>query len=86
MSDRFQSHAAGLESPGAFLAAVTPDDEADLATASRALCVAQSGEVRATTVGGTTETVYIAAGVAFPIRVARVWATGTTAAGIVSIW
>ena len=86
MSDPFSGHQATLESPAIHLAEIAPDDAADLAVPSRALCVAQSGTVRVTTVAGDTGTLFLAAGATFPIRVARVWATGTTAGGIVSLW
>jgi hypothetical protein len=86
MPDRFQDHTAGLESPASGLLPVTPDDGADLQTASRALNVAQSGFVRITTVEGQTASVHIAAGIAFPVRVTRVWQTGTTATGIVALY
>lgn len=85
MADKFSSHTESLNSPPSTLTAVTPDDATDLTVASRALNVAQSGAVRVTTVGGSTVTISIAAGVAFPIRVQRVWATGTTASGIVAM-
>ena len=83
MTDRFEDHVSGLESPATHLEAVTPDDGADLPRASRALNVSQAGFIRLTTVGGSIATVYVAPGVAFPVRAARVWATGTTATGIV---
>lgn len=83
MSDPFANVTPGLESPATHLAAVTPDDTQDLASASRGINVSGTGTVRVTTVGGDTETVYIAAGSAFPLRVTRIWATGTTATGIV---
>ena len=83
MTDAFTQYSAGLESPASRLAPVTPSDTGDLARASRALNVGQSGFVRVTTVDGDTATVYVAAGVAFPVRAARVWATGTTATSIV---
>lgn len=85
MSDRFENHMPGLESPAAFLMAVTPDDANDLPVTARALNVAQSGLVQITTVGGSVASVYIAAGTAFPVRAARVWATGTTATGITAL-
>ena len=85
MTDPFSGHQAGLESPALYVDAVTPDDAADLSRPSRALNVAQSGAVRVTTVTGDTGTVFVAAGAAFPIRVVRVWATGTTATGIVAL-
>lgn len=82
MSDIFQNHTPGLESPPSHLLAVVPSDSADLAMASRAINVAQSGLVQVTTVAGSTAAVYVAAGVAFPVRATRIWATGTTASGI----
>lgn len=86
MSDQFKTHSTSLESPASGLLAVTPDDDADLACASRALNVGQSGYVAVTTVRGSVGTVYIAAGTPFPIRVSRVWATGTTATDIVALF
>lgn len=85
MSDTFANHAAGLSSPAEQAFAITPNDAADLATATRALCVAGNGTVQVTTLGGSTATLYLAAGVPFPVRVSRVWASGTTATGIVGL-
>lgn len=85
MTDKFRTHAEGLNSPPQEVFAVTPDDAVDLARATRCLNVATSGAVRVTTLGGDTETLYIAAGITFPIRVARIWATGTTATGILGL-
>lgn len=83
MADKFQSYAESLDSPPSNLVMATPNDAQDLPIASRALNVAQTGAVRVTTVGGTTETLTIAAGGVFPVRARRIWATGTTATGIV---
>ena len=85
MEDIFKHHGSGLESPATRAHAVEPSDTADLPLASRALNVAQSGLVKVTTTKDTTAQIYIAAGVPFPIRVVRVWATGTTATGIVAL-
>ncbi len=81
--DKFADHSSGLESPATSVIEVTPSDTADLATVSRAINVAANGSVRLTTIDGAVATVNIAAGIAFPIRAARIWATGTTASGIV---
>ncbi|MBY4895366.1 hypothetical protein KUL25_21605 [Rhodobacteraceae bacterium N5(2021)] len=83
MPDPFDNHAIGLESPATLLVPVTPNDGTDLTMPSRAINVAQSGSVRITTTGGSTATVYIAAGIGFPVRATRIWATGTTATDIV---
>ena len=85
MSDPFADHLSGLESPASKLSIVTPDDTTDLPEACRALNVAGSGTVALTTVGGTTATVYVTAGIAFPVRARRVLATGTTATDIVAM-
>lgn len=86
MNDLFTNFAGGLESPASALVPAVPDDAQDLPQASRALNVAQSGTVRITTVLGTTATVHVAAGIAFPVRARRIWATGTTAADIVVMY
>jgi hypothetical protein len=86
MTDIFSDYSSGLESPATHLAAIVPSDTDDLAVASRGINVSTSGAVRMSTVGGTTETVFIAAGAAFPIRATRIWATGTSATGIVALY
>lgn len=85
MADQYGNFSGGLHSPAAVVADVTPSDTVDLTAATRALNVATSGTVRVTTVRGSTATLYIAAGVAFPVRVTRVHASGTTATGITAL-
>ena len=85
MNDTFAKHTSGLESPASHIADVTPDDAADLERASRAINVAQAGSVKITTTAGTTATLYVAAGITFPVRATRIWATDTTALGIVAL-
>lgn len=83
MAYKFAKH---YDSPGdasKSIIAVTPSDTVDLPEVCRRLNVAAAGTVRVTTLGGDTETVYIAAGVVFPLVVTRVHATGTTATGII---
>lgn len=86
MADAFAQFKSGLESPAVRISEVDPSDSTDLPEASRAINVAQSGAVRVTTVEGTTATIFVAAGIAFPIRAARIWSTGTTAGNIVALW
>lgn len=85
MADKFSSYTESLESPPSELIVVTPDDGQDLAFASRGINVAQSGTVRITSVTGSTATITVAAGIVFPVRATRIWATGTTATGIVAL-
>ena len=86
MPDNFKRLASGLESPPSHAYSVVPSDGADLAMATRALNVTTSGNVRLTTVGGGIVTLYVVAGIAFPIRARRIWSTGTTATGIVGMY
>ncbi|MBW4710786.1 hypothetical protein KX928_23595 [Roseobacter sp. YSTF-M11] len=86
MADKFKSFNEGLNSPPSRLAAVTPSDTADIPQASRCINVATSGAVRLTTIAGDTETIFVAAGIVFPIRAARIWSTGTTATGIMVMY
>ena len=81
-ADRFAGQARTPAYPATALGEITPDDATDLAEVTIALNVATPGTVRVTTEGGDTGDVTIAPGLAFPIRVTRVWATGTSATGI----
>lgn len=85
MPDPFDGHSQSLESPATIVLQLSPDDTTDLPMPSRALNAAQEGTVRVTTTGGTTATLYIAAGICLPVRVTRVWATGTTATGLTGL-
>ena len=85
MADAFAQFMTGLESPAIRAMDVTPSDSADLAEVSRAINVVTSGAVRVTTSGGTTATIQVAAGIAFPVRATRIWQTGTTATSIVAM-
>lgn len=85
MTDKFSHYADGLESPPRSAFSIAPNDSEDLAHVTRAINVATTGNVRVTTLGGDTATIFIVAGIAFPIRAERVWATDTTATGIVGL-
>lgn len=86
MPDIYDDRSSGLESPGYNAAPVTPDDGADLPIASRAVYVGSPGDLVVTMVGGSTVTLRgVPAGI-LPLRVARVLATGTTAADLVAVW
>lgn len=85
MSDPFANRSRSPADPAVTLFAITPNDSADLAQPTTALNVDTPGTVRVTTVDGTEGTLTIHPGHAFPVRVARVWATGTTATGITGL-
>lgn len=86
MSDAFADHAVGLTAPATRAETITPSDATDLARATRALYVGQSGAVRLRTTGGDEVTLAnLQGGVLYPVRAARVLATGTTATGLVGL-
>lgn len=83
ISDTFKDYTPGLSSPicGGF--DVIADDAADLPSVTRALMVAEAGDVAVVLKNGETLTLPgLAPGVIYPIRVSRVLATGTTATGL----
>ena len=86
MADKFHSFSEGLNSPPANLEAVFPNDANDLPNATRGINVGVSGSIRLTTVNGDTGTISVAAGVVFPVRAKRIWATGTTATNITALY
>lgn len=66
--------------------AVTPNDSTDLTTTARALYIGSTGNVKVTTAGGDTVTFSsAAAGTIIPMRVQRVFSTGTTATNILAL-
>lgn len=87
MADKFRDMPTNKQDPTDDGFAITPTDaEVDLAIIPRTLNVAASGTVRVMTLGGTVLTLYVAAGIQFSQRVKRVYATGTTATGIVGLF
>ena len=90
MTDEFSTLASGLESPPTNGKAITPNDSTDLTTISRALeASTTAGTVRVTLIGmadGTSIDRHLNLGNPSVGRVKRVWATGTTATGIVALW
>lgn len=80
--DRFSSFPTTPQQPATSLLEIVPSDDSDLAEVVLGLNVETPGLVRVTTMGGSTGTVFVAAGIVFPLRVRRVWVSGTTATGI----
>ena len=85
MTDVFAGRQSGLESPATDLYEIVPDDAADLSLWVRAITATEPGTVRVTAIGGSAATLYVGAGSVLPVRVRKVWATGTTAAGVVGL-
>lgn len=85
MAGLFSKFTTGLTSPAKNAAEVVPNNSVDLTTYSRGLIIGVAGTIKVDTVGGNTVTITAVAGI-LPIRVKRVYATGTSASNIVAIW
>lgn len=85
MSDSFANRMRTPTDPAIRLFSVTPNDLVDLPEVTTALNVATPGRVHVTTTDGSEGTIRIHPGQAFPIRVTRIWQSGTTATGIVGL-
>jgi hypothetical protein len=84
MTDPFKSYTPGMTDPIHTAIEVVPNDSADIAFTSRAVYVGTAGNLRVTLSSGEVVT-FAAAGTGWhPIRIIRVWATGTTAADLVA--
>lgn len=67
--------------------AITPSDSTDLPQVTRTLWVGGAGNVSVQMIDGTAITLQgCAAGQEIPVRVRRVYATGTTASNIVGLY
>jgi len=67
--------------------AVVPNDSSDLTNTARALYIGGAGNIKVDTSAGDTVIFYAApVGSIIPVRVRRVYSTGTTATNITSIF
>jgi len=87
--DDYGSYQQGLDSPPSHSALVTPSDTDQLAHVSRGFLISVDGAVKVLTAGG--ETITYPSGTfnvkqQYSARWAQVFATGTTATGIVVWW
>lgn len=64
--------------------AVTPDDSNDLTEVTLSLYIGTAGTLKVTMMDGSVVSYAAIAAGRHPLRVKRVWATGTSAAGIVA--
>lgn len=82
MADRLERQNGSTDS--GFLVNITPSDSADLTDALRMLIVGVGGDVKITDTRDVTDVFTLEAG-NYPVRVKRVWSTGTTATGLVGV-
>lgn len=79
--------ASGYDAPASNAFAVTPADGSNLTHAARALFVGGAGDIKVDTLGGDTVTFTgVVAGSILPVRILKVYATGTTATNIVAVY
>jgi len=77
----------GVGEPASNAEIVTPDDNSDLGTVSRALYVGVSGDIAVVMSGGASIIFTgVGSGTVLPIRVKQVKATGTTASLIINLY
>lgn len=84
--DDFKGYSPSMQSPVTHGVAVVPDDAADLTHLTRALYIGTGGDVRVTLADGSAVTFVNMVQGWHPMRVARVFATGTTADHMVGCW
>ncbi|AGT09261.1 spike base protein, RCAP_Rcc01079 family [Paracoccus aminophilus] len=86
IKDRFEGYADSLASPyveDAF--AIMPSDSSDLAQVTKGLNVNTGGTIRVRMKSGADVTLTVPDACILPFRISRVFATGTTATGIVGL-
>lgn len=87
MTDRFASYQPGLNSPADHAFAIAPADGADLPQVPRAIYVGAAGSLSGVMLSGEAISFStLQAGMIYPLRLARVQATGTTATGLVGLY
>lgn len=67
-------------------AAIVPNDAVDLANVTRGIYVGGAGNLKVDMVDGTVTFIGIPAGAVLPVRVKRIYVTGTTATNLVALW
>lgn len=86
MKDDFQNMTAGLTAPASCGVAIVPSDTDNLDFATRALYIGGTGNVALRLVSGDTITLRgLQGGNLYPLRVAQILDTGTTATNIIGL-
>lgn len=86
-TDHHQSQMEGLTAPYNDAEEVTPSNTVDLSNTTRALYIGSQGTLRVRMAGsGNDVTFTLDKHELLPIRVTRVFATGTSATNIVALW
>lgn len=83
MTDPFKTYAVGMSDPINAATSISPNDSDDLPVTTRAVYIGTAGALRVTLNSGDIVTFSNMGAGWHPLRVQRVWATGTTALQIV---
>ena len=75
----------GATAPASDALLITPSNSVDLSKPCRAFYVAVAGNVRVSTYDGSDVILPVGAFQIIPLAITRVWATSTTATGIVGL-
>ena len=85
--DKFQNSADSLIAPSQFCFSVTPDDNVDLQSATKAIYVGLGGDVTLRPVDNSADVTFrnVPDGAVLDVRVSAIRATGTTATDIIGL-
>lgn len=85
--DPFESVSDSLIAPAEFCFAIIPDDGIDIDRATKAIYIGSGGDIALQLLGTNAPVTFrnVPAGTVIDVRVARVWAAGTTATDIVGL-
>lgn len=89
MSNNYDDDRAGLESPAAHAYLITPNNDVDVAEYTRGIAFATEGTLKVEMFGGDIVEIpsgVLAPGMIHPLRVKRVYATGTSVTNILGVW
>lgn len=89
MADDFSTYNSGLDSPAlnAFDAYALKSNTVDLTTYTRAIYTGSGGNIKVDMVGsGTVTLVGVPAGSLLPLRIKRLYSTGTAATDVIGLY
>lgn len=86
-TQKFSESITAQSAPIAYAEEISPHDANELSSYSRAIFVGGDGDLKLTTIGGSTVTlVAVKAGSILPIQAKIVFDTGTTATDLIALW
>lgn len=89
-TDEFAYKPKDRDDPATNGVAVTPNDSTDLSNVTRGVYIGVGGNLQVTLEdmadGASITLSNVAGGIILPLRAKRIWATSTTATGIVGLW